>query len=61
MEHLVCGESLELNCGRTFPLNVDGSTLLAAGSARIRRVGSIPLLCAERNAAGPALSGDQSP
>jgi diacylglycerol kinase family enzyme len=47
MEHLVCGESLELDCGRPFPLNVDGSTLFTPGKASVRRVGSIPLLAAE--------------
>ncbi len=44
MEHLVCGQSLELDCGRSFPLNVDGSTLLTPGKAAFHRVGSIPLL-----------------
>lgn len=44
MEHWVCEESLELDCGRQFPLNVDGSTLLCSGAARVRRVGSIALL-----------------
>jgi len=50
MEHLVCNDSLELDCGRPFPLNVDGSTLFCPGAATIRRVGSLPLLCAKPRA-----------
>jgi diacylglycerol kinase family enzyme len=46
MEHVVCRESLELACGRAFPLNVDGSTLHAAGMATVRRVGVLRFLCA---------------
>ncbi len=46
MEHLVCEESLELECDRPFPLNVDGSTVLCPGAASVRRVGSIALLAA---------------
>lgn len=44
MEHFVCVDSLELECGGSFPLNVDGSTLIARNRALIRRVGSVPLL-----------------
>jgi diacylglycerol kinase family enzyme len=46
MEHVICTESLELNCGRDFALNVDGSTLKASGITSIRRVGVLQLLCA---------------
>ncbi len=47
MEHLICEDSLELDCGRPFPLNVDGSTLICPDRAVIRRVGSIALLAAD--------------
>ena len=44
MVHWICRDSLELEFGRPFPLNVDGSTLLCPGAVTVRRVGSIPLL-----------------
>lgn len=46
LEHLVCTESLELERGHEFPLNVDGSTLIAPGRAAIRRVGVLRFLAA---------------
>jgi diacylglycerol kinase family enzyme len=46
MEHVVCKDELELDCGRVFPVNVDGSTLIASGQVRIRRVGLLQFLCA---------------
>jgi diacylglycerol kinase family enzyme len=46
MEHVICTDSLELDCGRGFPLNVDGSTLNASGTTSIRRTGPLQFLCA---------------
>jgi diacylglycerol kinase family enzyme len=46
MEHLTCSRTLELSCGRTFPLNVDGSTVTGSDTVRIHRVGSLRFLCA---------------
>jgi len=61
MEHVVCTNSLELDCGQAFALNVDGSTVKASGATSIRRVGVLHLLCATNDPADRTLVGPSGP